>query len=143
MVHVLLKKNPKGLIYWTSSVYYKKCINVTVTCTCMNTGVLSKWVWTKLLGKSLNDYWVSSMLLYEKHLILSVFFPIITSQIMPLTSKIVHPVFNEHSATVCALLIALKHFHCLAHMSYNYSINYKLLFFVKTNLINIEASEQV
>ena len=99
-------------------------------------------VWTKLLGKSLNDYWVSSMLLYEKHLMLSVFFfPIITSQIMPLTSKIVHPVLNEHSATVCALLIALKHFHSLAHMSYNYSINYKLLFFVKKNLINIEADK--
>ena len=49
-------------------------LNVTVTCTCMYTGVLSKWVLTKLLGKSLNDYWVSSMLLYEKHLMLSVFF---------------------------------------------------------------------
>ena len=57
----------------------------------MYTGVLSKWVLTKLLGKSLND-WVISMLLYEKYLMLSVFFPIITSQIMPLTFKIVHPV---------------------------------------------------
>ena len=99
-----------------------------IKCDCymyMYTGVLSKWVLTKLLGKSLND-WVISMLLYEKYLMLSVFFPIITSQIMPLTFKIVHPVFNEHSATVCALLAALKHFHSLAHMSYNYSIIDKL-----------------
>ena len=130
MVHVLFKKKPKGLII----ILDQQCslqkvyiaLNVTITCTCMYTGVLSKWVLTKLLGKSLNDYWVSSMLLYEKHLMLSFFFPIITSQIMPLTFKIIHPVFNEHSATVCALLIALKHFHSLAHMSYNYSINYKL-----------------
>ena len=67
------------------------------------------------------------------------FFPVITSQIKHLTFKIVHPVFNEHCATVVALLAALKHFHSLAHMSCNYSIIYKLCSLSKQNLINIKA----
>ena len=97
MVHqcCLKKKKPKGLliIYIGPEVLITKSV-YCIKCDCymyMYTGVLSMWVLIKLLGKSLND-WVISMLLYEKYLMLSVFFPIITSQIMPLTFKIVHPV---------------------------------------------------
>ena len=56
----------------------------------------------------------------------------------------IHPVFNKHSATLCALLVVLQHLHFLVYMPYreNTIINMQ---FVK-NLINtctcIKATEE-